>query len=695
MAKTELMVIPQTVREALATRSMTEAQWNTLTNVLYPGASPATALLVWDYCAARKLDPFKKPVHVVPMTTREEDADGNVKWIKRETVLPGIYEYRITAARTGEYLGHDEPEFGAEKEMFGVVAPEWCKFVVYRWNEKAKMKVAYPVKVMFAEACGTKKKSKTDTTLVANGRWERAPKQMLVKCFDTETEVLTEHGFKLFKDVRENNSRILQVGLTGMTPCEATPFVQNYSGPMVTLDSDDLNFSVTPNHDMVTTHGKMEAHAMWETARARATHWIPRRVPPSQYDAVGFSDEALTLAGAFIADGTHRLDSNTFDISVSRPRKVERLTALGLHSSTRTRQAAGDEALGRSGRVIVTRKDKVIFRYSTTSIPPVVDFSRRDKHILVDAILALSSRQARILVDAWVEFDGYVDNVSGTRRVFMSRVQHAEAFEVAAVHAGYAVSPRRARFSDIGSKCSYVFTISDRDECPVVRWGRGDDLRSKKNVAKRTSLELVANESGLVWCVTVETGVIVVRRNGFSMLCGNCTEAAALREAFPEEIGGVPTMEEIDDHMPEVIDATSPRVEDPPVMEMLTDEQRETLDKAFGALKMSKAQSLVKVNEFVKADAVQDGFERLIEWCRDEYAAKSGKPRAKKETDNSKAAEAKLDPKDIVEATVVAAATCAEMVDEVQAATTPQAKPKAEEKPKATPKTEGKKGEWF
>ena len=47
MAKTELMVIPQTVREALATRSMTEAQWNTLTNVLYPGASPATALLVW------------------------------------------------------------------------------------------------------------------------------------------------------------------------------------------------------------------------------------------------------------------------------------------------------------------------------------------------------------------------------------------------------------------------------------------------------------------------------------------------------------------------------------------------------------------------------------------------------------------------------------------------------------------------
>lgn len=350
MSKTDLMVIPQSVREALAVRNMNETQWNTLSNVLYPDASPASALLVWDYCAARKLDPFKKPVHIVPMSVRVEDGDGNVRWVKRETVLPGIYEYRITASRTGEYLGHDEPEYGPEKEQFGVVAPEWCRFVAYRWNQKAQMKVAYPVRVLFNEACGTKKRSKTDSTLVANGRWERAPKQMLTKC----------------------------------------------------------------------------------------------------------------------------------------------------------------------------------------------------------------------------------------------------------------------------------------------------------------------------------------------------AEAAALREAFPEEIGGVPTVDEIEDHMPDVVDVTPRNAEEPsPILESLSAEQRETLDKAFGALKMSKAQALVKINEFIKPESPSEGFEKLVEWCRDEFAERQGRARVK--TDNSKQMESKVVDGEVVQS---------------EAKADPKPEPKAEPKPepaktapaekKTTPKPEGgKKGEWF
>src|SRR4030095_10667758 len=53
------------------------------------------------------------------------------------------------------------------------------------------------------------------------------------------------------------------------------------------------------------------------------------------------------------------------------------------------------------------------------------------------------------------------------------------------------------------------------------------------------------NPSGLVWCVTVPSGKIVVRRNGFSMVCGNCAEALALRKAFPEELSGLYANEEM------------------------------------------------------------------------------------------------------------------------------------------------------
>jgi hypothetical protein len=38
---------------AVARRGITEAQWRTLMNSLYPGAKGESVLLVWDYCKAR------------------------------------------------------------------------------------------------------------------------------------------------------------------------------------------------------------------------------------------------------------------------------------------------------------------------------------------------------------------------------------------------------------------------------------------------------------------------------------------------------------------------------------------------------------------------------------------------------------------------------------------------------------------
>lgn len=164
--------------ESVVKRGINEGQWNTLCRSLFPGANPSSVLLVWDYCKARGLDPLKKPVHIVPMEVR--DAKTNTyEW--RDVVMPGIYEYRTTAHRTGEYLGHSEPVYGPEKEQFGVMAPEWCQMTIYRWNAKANQKVPFPVQVFFSEVVATKRDKETKA-LKANARWNRAPKQMLTKC---------------------------------------------------------------------------------------------------------------------------------------------------------------------------------------------------------------------------------------------------------------------------------------------------------------------------------------------------------------------------------------------------------------------------------------------------------------------------------------------------------------------------------
>jgi hypothetical protein len=91
--------------------------------------------------------------------------------------MPGIYEYRITAQRTGEYLGHSKPEYGPMLEHLGTKAPEWCEMTIYRWSAHAG-RIEFPVRRYFAEVVGLTKDGKV------NDRWSKAPIQMLEKCVE-------------------------------------------------------------------------------------------------------------------------------------------------------------------------------------------------------------------------------------------------------------------------------------------------------------------------------------------------------------------------------------------------------------------------------------------------------------------------------------------------------------------------------
>jgi hypothetical protein len=82
------------------------AGWKALVEAIYPNAETADAIVMaLSYCRARNLDPFKRPVHIVPMWS-------SVAGKMIETVWPDISELRTTAFRTGQYAGMSELDFG-------------------------------------------------------------------------------------------------------------------------------------------------------------------------------------------------------------------------------------------------------------------------------------------------------------------------------------------------------------------------------------------------------------------------------------------------------------------------------------------------------------------------------------------------------------------------------------------------------
>jgi phage recombination protein Bet len=164
------LVLPTPV----ARRGITEAQWRTAVNSLYPGAKPESICMVFDYCKARGLDPMKKPCHIVPMRVKHEN-----DYLWRDVVMPGIYELRTTAMRTSLYMGHSPVAYGPPIEFAGVTAPEWCEATFYRWHAPSNTRTEFPVRTWLRECIGTTKK---DGKTVANQRWATAPVQMMTKC---------------------------------------------------------------------------------------------------------------------------------------------------------------------------------------------------------------------------------------------------------------------------------------------------------------------------------------------------------------------------------------------------------------------------------------------------------------------------------------------------------------------------------
>ena len=151
--------------------------WNTLKNTLYSGAKDESIIMVLDYCKAAEIDPMQKPVHIVPMW------DKNLKCMK-DTIMAGIGLYRIQAARSNQYGGVSEPEYGKtiSAKLGGVEIsyPEWCKVIVKKIVQGVL--VEFAAKEYWVENYATAKKD----TIAPNTMWKKRPFAQLAKCAEAQ-----------------------------------------------------------------------------------------------------------------------------------------------------------------------------------------------------------------------------------------------------------------------------------------------------------------------------------------------------------------------------------------------------------------------------------------------------------------------------------------------------------------------------
>lgn len=192
------------IKVGIPSLAMSEAELvSVLQSSLYPGAKTESIKLVIGYCKAGGFDPMQKPVHIVPMSvkTGAKNQYGDDEYVMRDVIMPGVGLYRTLAARTEEYAGMTEPEFGPTKTISfkdlrwekgekdknvrasvdaELAYPEWCKVTVRRLVQGNI--VEFSAKEYWLENYATAGKS----TTAPNAMWKKRPFGQLAKCAEAQ-----------------------------------------------------------------------------------------------------------------------------------------------------------------------------------------------------------------------------------------------------------------------------------------------------------------------------------------------------------------------------------------------------------------------------------------------------------------------------------------------------------------------------
>ncbi len=322
-------------------------------------------------------------------------------------------------------------------------------------------------------------------------------------CYDSITEILTENGWKLFKDLKEGE-KVAQYHTDGSIDFVIPTAYYNmpYNGKMIHFDSEGYHYvdvMVTPNHRMIRRSkqtGEIEVFEADDKRYKFKKGYTDRNemlVSGFAQDGVGMS-AIDKLKVAFQADGSFPNRSEcytgvkygTFPIrfSLKKERKKKRLIELCEEAN-----------------IEYTLSEKDSRGYYSFWIKPTEMFSKTFDWIKLDAI---SRQWANDFIEELKYWDGSSKN---NVIVYTSTIkENIDIIQGIAALCGKKTqySEYKDKRDDYNRKISYTLSISNKDA-----------------VGGRSVIKKELDYNDTVHCVSVPTKMLIVRRNNVVCVSGN------------------------------------------------------------------------------------------------------------------------------------------------------------------------------
>ena len=315
-------------------------------------------------------------------------------------------------------------------------------------------------------------------------------------CYDGETEVLTNGGWRPLRDVvREGKQgqphRVVQwVGgkASWTTP---TAYLRQISSEWIRLQSEHIDLNVTADHRCLiqTRRGEQKIVSARDFPEDKI-HWNSANGWALEPEGLDLSDDELRLLVATQADGAW--SKLGIDFSFSKPRKISRLRSilkrLGASFSERPRQMVGS----------------VRFYVRTTALTKKLHRYLGPKKLFDTYLLGLNAHQRDVFIEEVMLWDGCATRMN---HYASQHTQNASWVQTVFALSGHRVNTRIYRPSKgaWGSLPSHQVDVSRNG----YSW--------TTNIKRRRSRRAADS-----YCLTVPSGLLLVRRNGKISVSGNC-----------------------------------------------------------------------------------------------------------------------------------------------------------------------------
>lgn len=353
-------------------------------------------------------------------------------------------------------------------------------------------------------------------------------------CYDEETEILTDSGWKYFKDLTMED-KVATLDKNHTMYFEYPTEIQKYwyNDKMVRINHRSVDLLVTPNHKLyLRKHWKdkyefvkakdikkTQYHTLnsvnWE-GEEQEWFYLPQ-IQPIKYSSnnVFFEkfkmDDWLEFFGWYLAEGSStiyscdRNDRNTDTKSVHYQIKVAQIKENNRKEIINVINRLGYNPIKAGASIRINNKQLCVY---------LKKFGKSYEKYIPKWIMNLSKRQLKILFDAMMKGDGNIDSM----QYFTTSKKLADQVQEIAMKLGYNSSVIIK--SEIGDS-----HISEDKEIITRHTLYSVLIRSSKEncLNNSTGYNHFSEEyySGYVYCCTVEPHhTVLVRRNGKSTWCG-------------------------------------------------------------------------------------------------------------------------------------------------------------------------------